>query len=263
MIRDMHIMFRELAQRAGMQQVYDIRPEQIDIFLNIAIRTTIATRISASVQDVDSRGISSLIKTGQNNDFRTLFTVKEINFITSTVFKIDADEYCMGKLMNDGDDWPIDDAFIYYDYHVNYCSASGGWTLAGGKPSKTGDWISPKKRVRLIEHNYLGTTLADNILTPTFRNPIIVTQSVPDEPTKLQVGIYFGPFDSTGKLCKNIAPYKLYVGYYKIPATVCLATDDTKTDVDCDLPEHLYLEIVQRAVSAYKISKGGSEAPDK
>ena len=36
-IADMHIMFRQLAQQMGMQNVRAILPEQIDLLLNTAI----------------------------------------------------------------------------------------------------------------------------------------------------------------------------------------------------------------------------------
>jgi hypothetical protein len=261
-VSEMHIMFREYSQRAGMQQVLDIRSEQIDVYLNNAVRDLVMARIQVSIQDADSRSINTMVKTGQNNDFRTLFKVQTLNII-STLFAIDADEYLSGKLKSDGATWPITDALIYYDYHVNYCTVTGGWTKAGAKPTKSGDWVSEIRRVRLIEHNYLGTTLSDNILRPNIRNPIILTQSVNGSDIKQVVELYFGTFNANGTFANNLSPYQLRVGYYRQPANIHLGADINEPDVNCDLPGHLHTEVVQRAIQYYQIAHGAGAQPQQ
>jgi hypothetical protein len=257
---EMHTMFREYSQRAGMQQVSDIRAEQIDIYINNAVKDLVMARIQLSIQDVDSRAISTIIKTGQNNDFRTLFKVVTIPILSSQ-FTADAEEWLSGKIKSDGASWNITDALIYYDYHVNFCTVSGGWTKAGGRPTKTGDWISDVKRLRLIEHNYLGSTLSDNILRPNPRNPIILTQSVAGSDTKQLVELYFGSFNANGTFSNNLSPYQLRVGYYRNPLTVLFGADMNAPDVNCDLPSHLHTEVVQRAIKYYQIARGVAAPP--
>jgi hypothetical protein len=254
-VLEMHDMFREYAQRAGMQQVMDIRSEQIDVYLNNAVKTAVISRIQLSIQDSDSRSISTIVKTGQNNDFRTLFKTVDLNVI-SDLFNVDVDEYLSGKIKSKGEDWPITDSLIYYDYHICYCTVTGGWLRDGSKPVKTGDWVSELRRVRLIEHNYLGTTLADNILRPNVRNPIILTQSVDASEIKQELQLYFGAFKADGTLANSLSPYKLRVGYYRIPAIIHRGDDINEPDVNCDLPGHLHQEIVQRAIQDYQIAHG-------
>jgi hypothetical protein len=255
-------MFRELAQRAGMQEVQDIRPEQIDVYLNNAVKSTVITRIQASTQDADNRSISTLIKTGQNNDFRTLFKVAEIPFVgANNMFSLDPDEVFYGKLVSDPTKWTINDGFIYYDYHINYCTATPGWKVGGGKPVKTGTFVSPIKRVRLVEHNYLGTTLSDNILRPTARSPIVLTSSVEGSTVSIRLAFYFGELNADGKLYHDIVPYKLYLGYYRLPAEIRVSNDLNDADVDCDLPPHLHQEVVLRSVQDYKLAKADGQRP--
>lgn len=254
---EMHDAFREYAQRIGMQQVFNIRPEQVDVYLNNAVKTAVMSRIQLSIQDSDSRTVSTVVKTGQNNDFRTLFKTASLDII-SDLFSLDVEEYLSGKLISNGDEWPITDALIYYDYHVNYCSVTGGWLRDGSKPIKDGEWVSELRRVRLIEHNYLGTTLSDNILKPNIRNPIILTQSVNASDTKQEVQLYFGSLNANGTFGNNLSPYKLRVGYYRNPAVIHRGSDINEDDVNCDLPGHLHQEIVQRAIQDYQIANGAT-----
>lgn len=262
-------MFREYTQRAGMQQVLDIRSEQIDVYLNNAIKDLIMARIQVSIQDVDSRAISTIVKTGQNNDFRTLFKVAiipmvDISASNKCIFDVNVDEWIVGNLVSNGASWPISDALIYYNYHVNYCVATTGWVVSATQAvtravrSTSNKWTSPINRARLIEYNYLGSTLADNILRPNVRNPIIVTQSVDGSNVRQKVSLYFGKFGTGGTLANSLVPYQLHVGYYRNPILVHLGADVNEPDVDCDLPGHLHPEVVQRAIQYYQIARGAS-----
>lgn len=261
---EMHVLFRELAQRAGMQEVADIRTEQIDLHLNIGATGVALVRIQQSTADVDSRSVSTLIKTGQSNDFRTLWKEEDLP-ITKGLFLPDYDEFIVGKIVSNPEEWPISDALVYYDYHVNYATCTGAWTKDGGVPTVADkpSWVSPKKKMRLIEHNYLGNTLADNILKPNIRNPIILVKSVtPDDGVAMdidsqQVAMYFGAFDDKGQLGNGLSPYKLCVGYYRKPATILYGEDVNDETVNCDLPVHLHLEVVQSAVNNYLMAKTG------
>jgi hypothetical protein len=257
-IAEMHTMFREYTQRAGMQEVYDIRPEQIDKYLNMAIRATVMQRIQASMQDVDARAVSTIIKTGQNNDFRTLFKVTEIPCTkvgtVNPIFTFDADGAVVGKLVVKAG-WPITDAWIYYDWHLSYCVASPGWTASTIPVKTTNGFISKQFRVRLIEHNYLGTTLADNILAPNIRNPIVCVYAGATV-SALTLDLYLGKLSATGFLETNLVPYKLYVGYYTQPVTVAYNTDVNGAAIECNLPDHLHSEIVLRAIQDFNAASG-------
>ena len=84
-IADMHIMFRQLAQQMGMQNVRVILPEQIDLLLNTAIVDVVNEIIKRNIAGTNDRVITDNSKIGQINALSTLY--KDVNCKYSSIMK--------------------------------------------------------------------------------------------------------------------------------------------------------------------------------
>ena len=84
-IADMHIMFRQLAQQMGMQNVRAILPEQIDLLLNTAIIDVVNEIIKRNIASTNDRVITDNSKIGQINALSTLYKNAEVQ-----IFKYNA-----------------------------------------------------------------------------------------------------------------------------------------------------------------------------
>ena len=103
--------------------------------------------------------------------------------------------------------------------------------------------------IRIIDDCYLSDTLNDFILSPKLRSPIAV--------------IYNNTFDIyvdktvQGGLDNGLIPYLLRFSYISKPAKVRYSSDLGLTNVDCDLPEYLHVDILKHAVDLYRIAVSG------
>ena len=70
-IADMQIMFRQLGQQMGMQNVRAILPEQIDLLLNTAIIDVVNEIIKRNIASTNDRVITDNSKIGQINALST------------------------------------------------------------------------------------------------------------------------------------------------------------------------------------------------
>lgn len=138
--------------------------------------------------------------------------------------------------------------------------------------------------VRLIDDAYLADTLNDFVLKPRLRSPIIVAYNNPTnlgqnvevfntdgeslEGSNVILDLYIDEFVKPtgwygyalkyGNSGKPLLPYKLRVSFIKRPNKVLYAADVDGTNVDCDLPESMHIDILKHAVDLYRVAVNGS-----
>ena len=256
---EMHIWFRQYAQQMGMQNVRAILPEQIDLVINTSISDTVNQIIRENIALTNDRIITDNSKLGQINALRTLYKVTELNFglvdaAEYPVVPVISDEgigmfqsrnFMDVEIVNDTEVAPKIDALYLVDLSIRY-------TRTTTPPNKTA-WFP----VRLIDDAYLADTMQDYVLKPRVRTPIAVLHNN-------ILDIYLGENyrNANGKLSSEMLyPSILRVSYLARPAKVTYLSDVGGTDVNCDLPESMHVDILKHAVDLYNISiQGGLHA---
>ena len=256
-IAEMHVWFRQYAQQMGMQNVRAILPEQIDLLINSSITDTVNQVITQNIGVTNDRVITDNSKIGQINALRSLYKVKKVQAIpgssgssSTTIPFIKGVETHILRMYADiknfdnggsGTDGKFDYLYLV-DLSINYSDLSS--------PSGSPTIITNYFPVRLIDDAYLADTLNDSILSPRLRTPVAVIYND-------QLDIYIDKLTS-GKLPENLNPYKLRVSYIAKPAKVAYKSDLGGTDVNCDLPEYMHIDILKHAVDLYRIAISGA-----
>ena len=263
-IADMHIMFRQLAQQMGMQNVRAILPEQIDLLLNTAIIDVVNEIIKRNIASTNDRVITDNSKIGQINALSTLYKNAEVQ-----IFKYDGHEFTLNSgvnsiqtVMTTGFEFDItcnhnpqvektaipSDYMYICDFNINYYTSSS----VGNTKIKT-DWFP----VRIIDDIYVADALNDFILAPSFRSPI--AHIVNREEGHIRIKIYIDrKKNNQSNIPNGVIPSNLRVSYIAKPLTVKYAEDVGSVNVNCNLPEYLHGDIVKRAVDLYHASISGS-----
>ena len=263
-IADMHIMFRQLAQQMGMQNVRAILPEQIDLLLNTAIIDVVNEIIKRNIASTNDRVITDNSKIGQINALSTLYKNAEVQ-----IFKYDGHEFTLNSgvnsiqtVMTTGFEFDItcnhnpqvektaipSDYMYICDFNINYYTSSS----VGNTRIKT-DWFP----VRIIDDIYVADALNDFILAPSFRSPI--AHIVNREEGHIRIKIYIDrKKNNQSNIPNGVIPSNLRVSYIAKPLTVKYAEDVGSVNVNCNLPEYLHGDIVKRAVDLYHASISGS-----
>lgn len=247
---EMHIWFRQYAQQMGLQNVRAILPEQIDLVINTSISDTVNQIIRENIALTNDRIITDNSKLGQINALRTLYKVNEQVSIGSSGNVQPVSEYenlGMFRVTNfldkEGNTAPLIDALYLVDLSILY--------------SKSDNKKTAFFPVRLIDDAYLADTMQDYILKPRVRTPIAVLHNN-------TLDIYLGEDykKANGHLSSEmLTPSILRVSYLARPAKVTYLSDVGGTDVDCDLPESMHVDILKHAVDLYNISiQGGLHA---
>lgn len=255
-ISEMHVWFRQYVQQMGMQNVRAILPEQIDLLINSSITDTINQVITQNIGVTNDRVITDNSKIGQINALRSLYKVKTVNAIpattglssTTTPF-IKGDEtnilrmYATIKNFSGTDTGNFDYLYLV-DLSLDYSNLNS--------PTGTPIVLTNYFPVRLIDDAYLADTLNDFVLKPRMRTPIAVLYND-------QLDVYVDTL-TNGKLplSENLYPYKLRVSYIAKPAVVAYKSDLGGTDVNCDLPEYMHIDILKHAVDLYRIAISGA-----
>lgn len=218
----MHITFRALGQRMGMQQIRAILPESIDTVLIQAINEKARSIVMAngvtafkdrvSVQDNSIAPINAL---------RNLYKVEEVEIVNS------ADAFGIYHVPV-----AIDDLMFYTSFSLSYHN---------GKR---------KYGSRFIDGDKLEDTLNDYCSRASWDYPITSMYSEEDNSEVVEIHV-----DSSTKI-----PNNLYVRYIKNPALVKWSANIADC-VDCDLPSYLHPEIVELAVSKYFKALGATVDP--
>ena len=242
-IAEMHVWFRQYAQQMGMQNVRAILPEQIDLLINTSITDTINQIITQNIGVTNDRVITDNSKIGQINALRSLYKVIEViadpdngdepfsEGNIDTIYNIVAN---FGDI--DGEPGQQFDYLYLVDLAINYKTSNNK--------------ITNYFPVRLIDDAFLADTLNDFILKPRVRTPIAVIYN-----NKIQ--LYINDIVNTG-LPQNLTPNVLRISYIGKPAKVAYLSDVGGTNVDCDLPEYMHVDILKHAVDLYRISISGA-----
>ena len=263
-IADMHIMFRQLAQQMGMQNVRAILPEQIDLLLNTAIIDVVNEIVKRNIASTNDRVITDNSKIGQINALSTLYKNAEVQ-----IYKYNGNEFTLNSgvnpiqtVMTTGFEFDItcnhkpqvektaipSDYMYICDFNINYYTSS---SVVNTK-IKT-DWFP----VRIIDDIYVADALNDFILAPSFRSPI--AHIVNREEGHIRIMIYIDrKKNNQSNIPNGVMPSNLRVSYIAKPATVKYAEDVGSVNVNCNLPEYLHGDIVKRAVDLYHASISGS-----
>lgn len=242
-IAEMHVWFRQYAQQMGMQNVRAILPEQIDLLINTSITDTINQIITQNIGVTNDRVITDNSKIGQINALRSLYKVVEViadpdngdepfsKGNIDTIYNIIAN-------FRDIDGEPGQEFEYLYlvDLAINYKTSANK--------------ITNYFPVRLIDDAFLADTLNDFILKPRVRTPIAVIYN-----NKIQ--LYINDIVNTG-LPQNLTPNVLRISYIGKPAKVAYLSDVGGTNIDCDLPEYMHVDILKHAVDLYRISISGA-----
>ena len=256
-IAEMHVWFRQYAQQMGMQNVRAILPEQIDLLINSSITDTINQVITQNIGVTNDRVITDNSKIGQINALRSLYKVKTVQAIPGasgsssiTTPFVKGEEthilrmYADIKNFDHGGTGNIGkfDYLYVVDLSINYSDLS----TSSGSPSIVTNYFP----VRLIDDAYLADTLNDFVLRPRLRTPVAVIYND-------QLDIYVDNLEAS-KLPENLNPYKLRVSYIAKPAVVAYKSDLGGTDVNCNLPEYMHVDILKHAVDLYRIAISGA-----
>lgn len=264
-IADMHIMFRQLAQQMGMQNVRAILPEQIDLLLNTAITDVINEIIKRNVAGTNDRVITDNSKIGQINALSTLYKEAEVQILKynddgrfvpnsgvktiQTVMTVgfEFDITCSHEPQVEKTAIPSDYMYIC-DFNINYYTSKSD----GNTKLKT-DWFP----VRIIDDIYIADALNDFILAPSFRSPIayLVNRAT----GHIRIKIYIDrKRNGQSNIPSGLMASSLRVSYIAKPAIVKYVEDVGNANVNCNLPEYLHGDIVKRAVDLYHASLSGS-----
>lgn len=263
-IADMHIMFRQLAQQMGMQNVRAILPEQIDLLLNTAIIDVVNEIIKRNIASTNDRVITDNSKIGQINALSTLYKNAEVQIYkyNGTEFTLNSGVNAIQTVMTTGFEFDItcnhspqvektaipSDYMYICDFNINYYTSSS----VGNIRIKT-DWFP----VRIIDDIYVADALNDFILAPSFRSPI--AHIVNREEGHIRIKIYIDrKKNNQSNIPSGVIPSNLRVSYIAKPVTVKYAEDVGSVNVNCNLPEYLHGDVVKRAVDLYHASISGS-----
>lgn len=265
-IADMHVWFRQYAQQMGLQNVRAILPDQIDLVINTSIIDTVNQIIRENISSSNDRIITDNSKLAQINSLRTLYRVKLLPMTGNQFMYFDASDRRTGKLSNiiketgtEVNPNSIPDNLYLVDFSVNYKTATLGYSggITGAYPVFSPTAVETNLfPVRPIDDMYLADTLNDFILKPRLRSPILViynnsTFDLYIEEFKLGVG-------NSWYLKNNLIPYQFRISYIAKPAKVHYDEDINGTNVDCDLPESLHVDILKHAVDLYRIAVSGA-----
>lgn len=256
-ISEMHVWFRQYAQQMGMQNVRAILPEQIDLLINTSISDTINQLVRENVGLTNDRIITDNSKLGQINAFRTLYKVKSLTIGSETDDDV--------KPESEGEDIGL---FRSSDFIDTSVINEDGTTTTNITPkvnalylvdlsinyTKGNTKVTPFYPVRLIDDAYLADTMQDFVLKPRVRTPIAVLYNN-------ILDLYLGEnyITANGQL-KNttITPKLLRVSFLARPNQVQYLSDVGGTDIDCNLPENMHVDILKHAVDLYNTSIQGN-----
>ena len=284
-ISEMHKMFRQYAQQMGMQNVRAILPEQIDLLINNSISDTINQVITQNIGITNDRVISDASKLNQVNALKSLYKVWKGSIADATVKGNEKTNYIISfqlplnyfKLKETGDNYYTSDntytettdnkkqtedgdntqvkknyssiSFLYVvDLSINYKQTKEGKT----------EFVTNVFPVRIVDDQFVADVVNDFVLAPKMRSPVA---SIHDNLIELYI-------DKADTKPENNQPFtfngvsinELRLSYIAKPAVVRFAEDINGTNVNCDLPEYMHVDIVKHAVELYQLAKSGSLA---
>lgn len=254
-ISEMHQMFRQYTQQMGMQNVRAILPEQIDLFINNSISDTINQVITQNIGITNDRVISDASKLNQVNALKSLYKVWKGSIADVTIKGKEKTTYIIsfqlplnnfkttGTYTDDGNSSTAISFLYMVDLSINY---------------KKSDFVTNVFPVRIVDDQFVADVINDFVLAPTMRSPVA---SIHDSLIELYIDKADAkPEDRQPFTFKGISINELRLSYIAKPAVVRFAEDVDDTNVDCDLPEYMHVDIVKHAVELYQLAKSGSLA---
>jgi hypothetical protein len=254
-ISEMHKMFRQYGQQMGMQNVRAILPEQIDLIINNSISDTINQVITQNIGITNDRVISDASKLNQVNALKSLYKVWKGSIADVTIKGKEKTSYIIsfqlplnnfkttGSYTDDGNSSTAISFLYMVDLSINY---------------KKSDFITNVFPVRIIDDQFVADVVNDFVLAPTMRSPVA---SIHDNLVELYIDKADAkPGDRQPFTFKGVSINELRLSYIAKPAVVRFAEDVDGTNVNCDLPEYMHVDIVKHAVELYQLAKSGSLA---
>ena len=251
----MHQMFRQYAQQMGMQNVRAILPEQIDLLINNSISDTINQVITQNIGITNDRVISDASKLNQVNALKSLYKVWKGSIADATVkgkektsyiisFQLPLNNFKTTGSYNDDDVSSTAISFLYVvDLSINY---------------KKTNFVTNIFPVRIVDDQFVADVVNDFVLAPKMRSPVA---SIHDNLIELYIDKADNkPNEREAFTFNGVSINELRLSYIAKPAVVRFAEDINGTNVDCDLPEYMHVDIVKHAVGLYQIAKSGSLA---
>lgn len=252
---EMHKMFRQYAQQMGMQNVRAILPEQIDLLINNSISDTINQVITQNIGITNDRVISDASKLNQINALKSLYKVWKGSISEATVKGKEKTNYIIsfqlplinfkttGSYTDDNDSSTAINFLYVVDLSINY---------------KKTDFVSNVFPVRIVDDQFVADVVNDFVLAPKMRSPVA---SIHDNLIELYIDKSDAkPEDGQAFTFRGVSINELRFSYIAKPAIVRFAEDVDGTNVDCDLPEYMHVDIVKHAVELYQLAKSGSLA---
>jgi hypothetical protein len=254
-ISEMHKMFRQYAQHMGMQNVRAILPEQIDLLINNSISDTINQVITQNIGISNDRVISDASKLNQINALKSLYKVWKGSISEATVKGKEKTNYIIsfqlplinfkttGSYTDDNDSSTAINFLYAVDLSINY---------------KKTDFVTNVFPVRIVDDQFVADVVNDFVLAPKMRSPVA---SIHDNLIELYIDRSDAkPEDGQAFTFRGVSINELRFSYIAKPAIVRFAEDVDGTNVDCDLPEYMHVDIVKHAVELYQLAKSGSLA---
>lgn len=254
-ISEMHNMFRQYAQQMGMQNVRAILPEQIDLLINNSISDTINQVITQNIGITNDRVISDASKLNQINALKSLYKVWKGSISEATVKGKEKTNYIIsfqlplinfkttGSYTDDNDSSTAINFLYAVDLSINY---------------KKTDFVTNVFPVRIVDDQFVADVANDFVLAPKMRSPVA---SIHDNLIELYIDKSDAkPKDGQAFTFRGVSINELRFSYIAKPAIVRFAEDVDGTNVDCDLPEYMHVDIVKHAVELYQLAKSGSLA---
>ena len=267
---EMHQMFRNYAQQMGMQNVRAILPSQIDLLLNNSISDTVNQVIAQNIGTTSDRVITDNSKLNQVNALKSLYKVWKAkvqlptattNYIASYILPLDnfgiASEakdatikkgdnvYATPGSADNGNPNKIE-YFFLVDLSIDYVKAEGGSSFTTN--------IFP---IRLVDDQYLADVVNDFVMAPSLRSPVA---TIHDN----NIELYIDKPDANTKGTPNAYKFggglevnEIRLSYIGKPGIVKFNEDIGGTDVDCELPESMHVDIVKHAVDLYRTALNG------
>ena len=270
-ISEMHKMFRQYAQQMGMQNVRAILPEQIDLLINNSISDTINQVITQNIGITNDRVISDASKLNQVNALKSLYKVWKGSISEATIKGKEKTSYIISfqlplnyfKIDESGKHVYTDDE-TYVETNDSetspkkYSSISFLYAVDLSINYKKTDFVTNVFPVRIVDDQFVADVVNDFVLAPKMRSPVA---SIHDNIIEL----YIDKADSKPEneqpfTFKGVSINELRFSYIAKPAIVRFAEDINGTNVNCDLPEYMHVDIVKHAVELYQIAKSGSLA---
>lgn len=254
-ISEMHKMFRQYAQQMGMQNVRAILPEQIDLLINNSISDTINQVITQNIGITNDRVISDASKLNQVNALKSLYKVWKGSIAEATVKGKEKTNYIISFQL------PLNNfktAGSYTDDNVSSTAISFLYAVDLSINYKKTDFVTNVFPVRIVDDQFVADVVNDFVLAPKMRSPVA---SIHDNLIELYIDKADAkPEDGQAFTFKGVSINELRFSYIAKPAIVRFAEDVDGTNVDCDLPEYMHVDIVKHAVELYQLAKSGSLA---